>query len=65
MWREPNLRERGLRGDIGGAVKGVIEWGGGPLLQWREGHNFPKFGQFITCYTYNVISQLKPGTYSS
>lgn len=57
MWREPNLRERGLRGDIDG--------GGGPLLQWREGHNFPEFGQFITCNTYNVISQVKPATYSS
>lgn len=58
------MRERGLRGDIDkGAVKGVIEWGGGGhyLLQCREGHNFPEFGQFIACYTYNIISQVQPG----
>lgn len=64
MWREPNLRERGLRGDIDGAVKGVIEWGG-PITAMMWGTHFPEFGQFITCYTYNIISQVQPGTYFS
>lgn len=39
--------------------------GGGAITAMTWGTHFPEFRQFITCYTYNIISQVQPGTYSS
>lgn len=55
--------ERRHRWDFEGCDR--IGGGGGLYCNDVRDTIFPEFGQFITCYTYNVISQIKPGTYSS